>query len=98
MAMGGWVYLLANRYRGTIYIGVTADLASRMEQHRACAPGNFTARYAVTRLVHAEPFDAIADAIAREKALKRWRRAWKINLIEEENPDWLDRYDELTGL
>ncbi|MNC99738.1 hypothetical protein D3C83_181220 [compost metagenome] len=69
-----------------------------MEQHRSSAQEGFTRRYAVHSLVHAEPFETIDDAIAREKALKRWRRAWKIALIEEQNPEWCDRYDELIGL
>ena len=95
--MGGWVYLLANRYRGTIYTGVTADLARRTWQHRERGAG-FVARYGVTRLVYAEPHDSIEAAIAREKAIKKWRRQWKIDLIETQNPDWRDRYDELIGL
>lgn len=96
---GGWVYILANRYRGTIYIGVTADLAARTDQHRRKAnPTSFTARYDLSRLVHAEPFERIEEAIAREKALKHWRRAWKIGLIEENNPDWLDLSNQLIGL
>ena len=95
--MGGWVYLLANRYRGTIYTGVTADLTRRTWQHREQA-GGFVGRYGVTRLVYAEPHDSIEAAIAREKAIKKWRRQWKIELIESQNPDWRDRYDELIGV
>jgi putative endonuclease len=96
--MGGWVYLLANRYRGTIYTGVTADLARRIWQHREGKGSRFAARYEVTHLVYAEPHDSIAAAIAREKAIKKWRREWKIDLIESQNPEWRDRYDELIGL
>ena len=89
---GGWVYLMADRYRGTIYIGVTADLAARIQQHRTGDGSDFVNRYGLTRLVHAEHYDRIEDAIAREKAMKKWRREWKIRLIEEQNADWLDRF------
>jgi putative endonuclease len=96
---GGWVYLLANRYRGTIYTGVTADLARRTWQHREARGGStFTKRYGVVRLVHAEEYPTIDEAIAREKAIKKWRRAWKMELIEKANPDWNDLYDYLIGL
>ena len=95
---GGWVYLLANRYRGTIYIGVTANLAQRTWQHREGVGSRFAARYGASRLAYAEHYPTIEEAIAREKALKKWRREWKIELIERENPDWDDRYDELIGL
>jgi putative endonuclease len=79
---GGWVYLLANRYRGTIYTGVTSNLAQRTWQHRGGEGSGFTAKYGVCRLVHAEEFPTIEEAIAREKAIKKWRREWKIELIE----------------
>ena len=94
---GGWVYLLANRYRGTIYAGVTADLPARIWQHRT-QPRGFVARYALRRLVHAEAYPTIDEATAREKAIKKWRREWKIELIERGNPDWNDLYDHLIGL
>lgn len=92
---GGWVYLMADRYRGTIYIGVTADLAARIHQHRNAEGSDFVRRYGLHRLVYAEPHGRIEDAIAREKAMKKWRREWKIRLIEEQNPDWLDRYGDI---
>jgi putative endonuclease len=95
---GGWVYLLANRYRGTIYTGVTANLAQRMSQHRGRCGSKFASKYGATRLVYAEPHSTIEEAIAREKAIKKWLRKWKIELIERDNPDWLDRFDELVGL
>ncbi len=95
---GGWVYLLANRYRGTIYNGVTADLARRTWQNRTGSGSKFAARYEVTRLVHAEEYSTIEEAIAREKAIKKWRREWKIELIERGNPEWDDLYAHLTGL
>ena len=92
---GGWVYLMANRYRGTIYIGVTADLSRRVWQHRHGKGSEFAARYGVTRPVHVELFERIDEAIAREKAMKKWRRAWKIELIESANPDWDDLFELL---
>jgi putative endonuclease len=98
MAKGGWVYLLASRYRGTIYTGVTADLARRNWQHRTGRGSKFVAKYEVLRLVHAEEYPTIDEAIRREKAIKKWLRAWKIELIERENPDWLDLYEHLIAL
>ena len=95
---GGWVYMLANRYRGTIYTGVTAGLARRILQHRERTGSRFASRYGADRLVYAEPHGTIEAAIAREKAIKKWRRQWKIELIESQNPDWHDRYDDLIGL
>lgn len=95
---GGWVYIISDRYRGTIYIGVTANLPQRAVQHREGTGSEFTSRYGLKRLVHAEEYPTIDEAIAREKALKKWRRQWKIDLIEQANPDWLDRFDELIGL
>ncbi|WP_120221913.1 GIY-YIG nuclease family protein [Sphingopyxis sp. FD7] len=83
-------YILASQKRGTLYIGVTSDLAARVWQHRSGAVPGFTMRYRVHRLVHAEFFDDMHGAIAREKQLKRWHREWKINLIEADNPDWQD--------
>jgi len=84
------VYILASRPHGTLYIGVTSDLTGRLWQHRNDALAGFTARYGVHRLVRFEMFADMPSAIAREKQLKRWRRQWKINLIENENPHWAD--------
>lgn len=92
---GGWVYIVANRYRGTIYTGVTADLASRMAQHRDGTGSKFAAEYGCNRLVFTEPHDRIEDAIIREKRIKKWNRNWKIRLIEEANRDWDDLYEHL---
>ena len=92
---GGWTYMMSDRYRGAIYTGVTAHLPARILQHRA-NPQGFVARYGLSRLVMAEWHDDITSAIAREKALKKWRRDWKIRLIEEQNPDWLDRFEDLN--
>lgn len=83
-------YILASQRGGTLYIGVTSDLAARLWQHRSGATTGFTARYRVFRLVHAEFFGDMQTAIAREKQLKRWHRAWKINLIQAANPEWRD--------
>lgn len=87
---GGWVYMMADRYRGTIYIGVTADIGRRVNQHLTDSGSRFVKRYSLIRLVYTEWHDDIESAIWREKALKKWRRQWKIDLIEENNPDWID--------
>ena len=93
MARGGYTYIMTNKARGVLYIGVTADLAARAEQHRNGSGSAFCRKYGLTRLVLAEPYDDITLAIAREKALKAWKRDWKIRLIEESNPDWRDISD-----
>jgi putative endonuclease len=93
MARGGWTYIMANKPRGVLYIGVTADLAARVQQHRDGTGSSFCRKYNLTTLVHAEPHDDITNAIAREKALKAWKRDWKIDLIEKHNPEWRDLFD-----
>jgi putative endonuclease len=95
--MGGWVYMMSNRYRGTIYTGVTADLAARVDQHKQGKGSKFTSEYGLTRLVYAETHDEIDNAILREKRIKKWNRAWKIELIESMNPDWVDLYGRING-
>ncbi len=90
-----YIYILASRRNGTLYVGVTTDLARRIVQHRNGQAGGFAAKYKVHRLVHAEPFDDIATARRREKALKGWKRAWKIELIERDNPEWRDLFEDL---
>lgn len=85
-----YVYMLASRRYGTLYIGVTNDLPRQMSEHQLKRAPGFTAQYDVTRLVWYESDARIDDAIAREKALKKWRRDWKIRLIEEMNPEWED--------
>jgi putative endonuclease len=90
-----FVYILASRIGGTLYIGVTNDLIRRVLEHREGKAEGFTKRYKVTRLVYFEVFDDVLEAIAREKRLKRWNRAWKIRLIEERNPNWDDLYPAL---
>ena len=93
---GGWVYIMADRYRGTMYVGVTSDLPARIFQHRQGTGSDFCVRYGVGRLVWAERGDSIEDCIAHEKRVKRWRREWKFALIERGNPDWSDLYELLV--
>ena len=91
--MSAWVYIMSNRRDGVLYIGVTADLSRRIVQHREGKGSAFCRRYGLKRLVYAEEHDSIEDAIAREKAMKAWKRAWKIELIEGVNPAWDDLFD-----
>lgn len=84
------VYLLASQRNGTLYVGVTSDLVARIHQHREGTFGGFTKQYAVHRLVWFEHHGTMEDAIVREKRIKKWRRAWKLELIEQDNPRWLD--------
>jgi len=91
-----YVYILASRIGGTLYIGVTSDLVRRVYQHREKLVKGFTEKYGVARLVYFEPFGEIGVAIRREKQLKRWNRAWKIRLIEEKNLNWNDLYPSIA--
>ena len=91
-----WVYILASRKQGTLYIGVTSDLSGRVYEHKANITPGFTSKYGVHRLVYFETFGMIDEAIAREKQLKKWRREWKINLIERSNPTWVDLYEGIA--
>jgi putative endonuclease len=91
-----WVYMLASQRNGTLYVGVTNDLARRISEHRSKLIAGFTRDYGVTMLVWYEEYPTIIDARAREHSLKRWQRAWKIRLIEDFNPFWNDLYDTLT--
>ena len=84
------VYLLASRRNGTLYIGVTSDLIGRVWQHKHDIVPGFTSRYSVHRLMWYELHEEMREAIVREKAIKHWRRKWKIKLIESNNPDWLN--------
>ncbi len=93
----GWVYIMSNAPFGTLYIGVTSDLPARVWQHRTGQGSSFCKRYGLTRLVYAEPHERVDDAIAREKAMKAWKRAWKTRLIEQHNPEWRDLLEELNG-
>ena len=92
---GGWVYIMANRYRGAMYVGVTSSLAARVTQHREGNGSEYCARRGLTQLVWAERGETIDACIAHEKRLKRWRREWKFALIEKVNPDWAHLYDEI---
>ncbi len=92
-----YVYILSSKRNGTLYAGVTSSLAQRVWQHKTNAVAGFTARYSVHRLVYFEEHADADSAIQREKQIKKWRRAWKINLIEERNPTWRDLYDEITS-
>ncbi|WP_375159865.1 GIY-YIG nuclease family protein [Bradyrhizobium sp. RDT46] len=96
MVMSFFVYILASKRKGTLYIGVTNDLARRISVHKAKLVPGFTRQYEVTLLVYFETFESILEARAREHMLKRWRRAWKLKLIEELNPDWRDLTNELN--
>jgi putative endonuclease len=87
------VYILASRRNGTLYIGITNNLALRLSQHRNGHGSEFARRYTINRLVYAESYDTPSDAIQREKQLKKWNRAWKIELIEKDNPEWRDLSD-----
>jgi putative endonuclease len=93
-----FVYMLASKPQGTLYVGVTNDLQRRVEEHREGAVPGFTKKYAVHRLVWFEEFGAVQEAIAQEKRLKHWRRDWKRNLIEKDNPQWADLYPALFGV
>ena len=88
------VYILASKPNGTLYVGVTSDLASRIEAHRSGTADGFTSQYGVKTLVYFELHSEMYEAIQREKRIKKWNRAWKINLIEKMNPEWRDISDQ----
>ena len=92
-----YVYILASRKHGTLYIGVTNDLVRRIHQHKTDAVPGFTSRYGVHLLVWFERYDDVLSAIAREKEIKKWHREWKINLIERSNPEWVDLYPRIAN-
>ncbi|PPD44198.1 MAG: excinuclease ABC subunit C [Methylocystis sp.] len=94
---GGWVYIMTNRPNGTLYLGVTSDLARRAWEHREGMIDGFTKNYGLKRLVWYEPIDDIRMAIQREKTMKHWTRAWKVRLILDMNPQWRDLYDDLAN-
>ncbi len=91
-----FVYLLASKPYGTLYVGVTTDLARRVWEHKCKAVAGFTAKYGVDRLMWFEPHEDWEAAIRREKQIKEWKRNWKIELIERGNPHWLDLYLDLS--
>ncbi len=89
---GGWVYIVTNRPNGTLYVGVTTNLPRRAWEHREGVVEGFTTKYRLNRLVFTEEHPTILAAIQREKNIKHWSRAWKVQLIETANPDWVDLY------
>ncbi len=89
------VYILASKWNGTLYIGVTSQLATRVWQHKSKVVEGFSAKYGVDKLVYYEAHGCAEAAIVREKQLKKWRRSWKIELIESLNPEWRDLYEEI---
>ena len=90
-----YVYILASKKNGTLYVGVTNDLLKRTYEHKNNSVDGFTKKYCVHKLIYYEESNNIHGAIVREKQLKRWKRAWKIKIIEEFNPEWKDLYDFL---
>jgi putative endonuclease len=95
--MAYYVYLLASKKHGTLYLGVTNDIVRRVYEHRTKAVQGFTKRYGVDKLVWFEIYDDVLTAIAREKELKKWRRDRKIRLIEQQNPEWADLYPGISN-
>lgn len=91
------VYLLASHYQGTLYVGVTSDLPGRVWQHKNKQADGFTKKYGVDILVWYEVHESMVAAVEREKAIKEWKRAWKVELIEKNNPEWRDLYSEIVG-
>ena len=96
MIKGGYVYILASRRNGTLYVGSAINLGKRIYEHKIKALPGFTSRYGVDRLVYYEHYPSISEARGREYQLKKWRRAWKLRLIEEMNPNWIDLYETLS--
>ena len=95
--MAYYVYILASRRDGAIYVGITSDLVRRVYEHRIKAVPGFTAKYDISRLVRFDTYDDPISAISREKELKKWRREWKVRLIEEQNPQWVDLYPQISS-
>jgi putative endonuclease len=90
-----WVYILASCRNGTLYIGITSNLPRRIYEHKNKLADGFTKKYSVTQLVYLEEFSDVNEAIHREKCLKKWNREWKLRLIEKQNPNWRDLYEEI---
>ena len=91
-----YVYIMASRQNGTLYIGVTNNLVRRVYEHKNDLVEGFTKKYGVHRLVYYEQYQDITLAVQREKQMKKWNRQWKINRIQEQNPDWKDLYDAIV--
>ncbi len=92
-----WIYIITNKRNGTLYTGVTSNLEARIWEHRTGFRPGFARKHGCKQLVWFETHGDIMEAIAREKRIKRWRREWKLNLIEKENPEWVDLYDDLIN-
>ena len=92
-----YVYILASKPKGTLYTGVTSDLAKRVWEHKSKLVEGFSRKYQVDKLVYYELHDNAETAISREKQMKKWRRSWKIELIQKENPGWMDLFDRISG-
>ncbi|MGD9868866.1 MAG: GIY-YIG nuclease family protein [Hyphomicrobiales bacterium] len=95
MERGAFLYIMTNRRNGTLYVGAATNLAKRIWEHRQGIGSRFTSTYGLKHLVYVEPHSTIQDAVARERLVKKWRRAWKIRLIEDHNPDWRDLFEDL---
>ena len=95
MTKGGYIYIVSNKSRTVLYIGVTSNLSARIGEHKEGEGTAFTKKYSCSDLVYYEVFQTIEEAIEREKKLKRWNRTWKDDLIQQLNPDWLDLYDQV---
>lgn len=95
--MSAYVYILANKKNGTIYTGVTNDIVRRVFEHKQGFVDGFSKKYDLKRLVYFDSFESIYDAITMEKRIKRWRREWKLALIEKLNPEWQDLYEQLIS-
>jgi putative endonuclease len=91
-----YVYILASRKNGTLYVGVTSDLIKRIYEHKQNIINGFTKKYSVHTLVYYEIHDDVREAITREKQIKKWNRSWNLRLIEEKNPEWRDLYNEMV--
>ena len=96
MIHSGYIYIISSCKNGTLYIGVTSDLKRRIWQHKNNEIAGFTRRYGIKTLVYYEVLRSMNDAISREKQMKKWKRAWKIELIEKENPEWKDLFEEIV--
>lgn len=94
-AYGSYVYIITNKRNGTLYVGVTADLQKRVWEHKEGIVEGFSKKYGLNILVWYEVHDDISEAIKREKQIKKWERSWKLRIIEQMNPDWLDLYDDI---
>jgi putative endonuclease len=97
MPKGGYVYIMTNKPFGRLYIGVTANLPERIFSHREGRGSDHCRKFNLHRLVYMEPYNTIEEAIAREKAMKKWLRVWKLRLISEANPEWADLYERLNA-